>query len=77
VNPEDNREVLVALTTKGLKAHEDLFAGARDRTATLLKGLPEGDVQLLDAFIEQLTDRAEQMLNDERGERGSRSARNS
>lgn len=67
VNPKDNREVLVVLTAKGRRAHDDLLAGAHERSAILLQGLPKRDVQMLQGYIEHLTRAAEGMLHDEQG----------
>jgi DNA-binding MarR family transcriptional regulator len=65
VNPNDNREVLVALTPAGLAVHETVLHGAIERTDTLLDGLSNADIALLNDHIERLTEKATRMLRDE------------
>src|SRR3954464_7245986 len=43
VNPRDNREVLVSLTTAGLAAHDAVVAGAQERNRRLMEQLTETD----------------------------------
>ena len=65
-NPLDSREVLVSLTRTGLAAHDAIVAGARERNQRLLEQLSDAEVALLLGHIERLTDRAAQMLADEK-----------
>jgi DNA-binding MarR family transcriptional regulator len=66
VNPRDNREVLVCLTRTGLIAHETIVAGALERNQRLLEQLGEGELAVLLAHIDRLTDTAAQMLDAEK-----------
>jgi DNA-binding MarR family transcriptional regulator len=66
VNPKDNREVLVELTRAGAAAHEILLSGAQERTASLLSEFSDADVKLLLRFIDRLTDKAADMLQQEK-----------
>ncbi len=62
VNPRDNREVLVCLTRTGLAAHDTIVAGAQERNRRLLERLSAGDVGVLLAQIDRLTETAAAML---------------
>jgi len=62
VNPRDNREVLVSLTRAGLVAHDAIVAGAQERNRRLLEQLSAGDLAVLLAQIDRLTETAVAML---------------
>src|SRR6266581_59909 len=62
INPRDNREVLVCLTRTGLAAHDTIVAGAQERNRRLLERLSAGDVGVLLAQIDRLTETAAAML---------------
>jgi len=62
VNPRDNREVLVSLTRAGLVAHDAIVAGAQERNRRLLEQLSDGDLEVLLAQIDRLTETAVAML---------------
>jgi len=62
VNPRDNREVLVSLTRTGLAAHDAIVAGAQDRNRRLLEHLSAGELAVLLAQIDHLTETAVEML---------------
>ncbi len=62
VNSRDNREVLVCLTRTGLAAHDTIVAGAQERNRRLLERLSAGDVGVLLAQIDRLTETAAAML---------------
>jgi len=66
VNPDDNREVLVSLTRAGSSAHEILLAGAVERTRSLLEEFEDDELAVLLAQIDRLTEKAKQMLLDEK-----------
>ena len=66
VNPRDNREVLVSLTKAGLAAHDAMAAGGQERNRRLLAGLSEAEVAMLFGHVDRLTEKAAQMLADER-----------
>src|SRR5437762_11462622 len=62
VNPRDNREVLVCLTRTGLAAHDTIVAGAQERNRRLLEQLSTGELAVLLAQINHLTETAVEML---------------
>jgi len=62
VNPRDNREVLVSLTRTGLAAHDAIVAGAQERNRRLLEHLTAGELSVLLAQIDHLTETAVEML---------------
>jgi DNA-binding MarR family transcriptional regulator len=62
VNPRDNREVLVCLTRAGLVAHDRIVAGAQERNRRLLENLSAGQLEVLLAQIDRLTETAAAML---------------
>ena len=62
INPRDNREVLVCLTRAGLAAHDAIVAGAQERNRRLLEQLSAGDLAVLLAQIDRLTETAAEML---------------
>jgi DNA-binding MarR family transcriptional regulator len=64
-NPEDSREVLVALTDAGLQAHDTMVRAGTERNAYLLANLSAGQISELDRILEELTRRAIEMLRDE------------
>ncbi|MBS0528665.1 MAG: MarR family transcriptional regulator [Proteobacteria bacterium] len=64
-NPDDSREVLVALTAKGLAAHDKLLDGARRRTKQLLNGFSRTEIDQCEHIVDRLTQRAEEMLRAE------------
>jgi DNA-binding MarR family transcriptional regulator len=66
VNPRDNREVLVSLTKAGLAAHDAIVAGGQERNRRLLAGLSEADRAMLFGHIDRLTEKAAELLADER-----------
>lgn len=66
VNVRDNREVLVSLTKAGLAAHDAMVAGGEERNRRLLADLSESDVEMLLGHIDRLTDKAVEMLADEK-----------
>jgi DNA-binding MarR family transcriptional regulator len=66
VNPRDNREVLVSLTKAGLAAHDAIVAGGQERNRRLLSDLSEGEVAMLLGHIDRLTEKAADLLADER-----------
>ncbi|SDR23844.1 DNA-binding transcriptional regulator, MarR family [Rhizobiales bacterium GAS191] len=68
VNAQDNREVLVALTAKGLKAHETMSAAGFERNDHLLSGLSRDELSSLFGLIDRLTERATEMLEAEKAQ---------
>ena len=66
VNVRDNREVLVSLTKAGLAAHDAIVAGGQERNRRLLADLSETDVAMLLGHIDRLTEKAAEMLADEK-----------
>jgi DNA-binding MarR family transcriptional regulator len=66
VNPRDNRETLVCLTSAGLAAHDTIEAGAQERNRRLLEQLSKDEFKVLLDQIDRLTDTAAQMLADEK-----------
>jgi DNA-binding MarR family transcriptional regulator len=62
VNPRDNREVLVSLTRTGLAAHDAIVAGAQERNRRLQEQLSAGELEVLLAQIDRLTETAAEML---------------
>jgi DNA-binding MarR family transcriptional regulator len=66
INPRDNREVLVSLTRTGLAAHDAIVTGALERNQRLLEQLGKEEIALLLGHVDRLTDRAAQMLADEK-----------
>jgi DNA-binding MarR family transcriptional regulator len=66
VNPQDNREVLVRLTTAGLAAHETMVAGGVERNERLLAELSEDEVAMLFRCVDRLTEIAGEMLDAEK-----------
>ncbi|TKW76655.1 MAG: MarR family transcriptional regulator, partial [Bradyrhizobium icense] len=66
VNVRDNREVLVSLTRAGLAAHDAIVAGGQERNRRLLSDLSETEVAMLLGHIDRLTDKAAEMLADEK-----------
>jgi DNA-binding MarR family transcriptional regulator len=64
-NPEDSREVLVALTEAGLETHEVMVRAGFERNAYLLANLSSQQISELDGVLEELTRRAVEMLRDE------------
>jgi DNA-binding MarR family transcriptional regulator len=62
INPRDNREVLVCLTRTGLAAHDAIVAGAQERNRRLLEQLSVGELEVLLAQIDRLTEAAIEML---------------
>jgi len=66
VNVRDNREVLVSLTKAGLAAHDAIVAGGQERNRRLLADLSESDLAMLLGHIDRLTDKAAEMLADEK-----------
>src|SRR5438128_423879 len=66
VNVRDNREVLVSLTRAGLAAPDAIMAGGQERNRRLLADLSETDVAMLLGHIDRLTDKAAEMLADEK-----------
>jgi DNA-binding MarR family transcriptional regulator len=66
VNVRDNREVLVSLTRAGLAAHDAIVAGGQERNRRLLADLSDADVAMLLGHIDRLTDKAAEMLADEK-----------
>jgi DNA-binding MarR family transcriptional regulator len=66
VNVRDNREVLVSLTRAGLAAHDAIVAGGQERNRRLLADLSDAEVAMLLGHIDRLTDKAAEMLADEK-----------
>jgi DNA-binding MarR family transcriptional regulator len=66
INPRDNREVLVCLTRTGLAAHDAIVAGAQERNRRLLEQLSAGELEVLLAQIDRLTETAVEMLAGEK-----------
>jgi DNA-binding MarR family transcriptional regulator len=64
-NPADSREVLVALTTAGLRAHDTVVCASTKRNACLLGNLSPQEISQLDGLLDELTERAIEMLRDE------------
>jgi DNA-binding MarR family transcriptional regulator len=64
-NPEDSREVLVALTEAGLQAHDVMVQAGLERNAYLIASLSAKEISELDRALEQLTRRAVEMLRAE------------
>ena len=62
INPRDNREVLVCLTRTGLAAHDAIVAGAQERNRRLLEQFSAGELEVLLAQIDRLTETAAEML---------------
>jgi len=65
-NPRDNRETLVCLTKAGLAAHDAIVAGAQERNRRLLEQLSAGELEVLLAQIDRLTETAGGMLAGEK-----------
>jgi DNA-binding MarR family transcriptional regulator len=66
VNPRDNREVLVCLSRAGLAAHDTIVAGVQERNRRLLEQLSAGELEVLLAQIDRLTETASEMLAGEK-----------
>jgi DNA-binding MarR family transcriptional regulator len=64
-NPEDSREVLVALTEAGLEAHGTMVCAGFERNTYLLANLSRDEIAHLDRILEELTRRAVEMLRAE------------
>lgn len=76
-NPEDSREVLVALTDSGLQAHDTMVEAGLERNAYLLANLSAKEISGLDRLLEELTRRAVEMLRDEHNRASDASPSNS
>ena len=68
-NPKDSREVLVSLTDAGLKAHDAIVEGAKERNRRLLKHLSEAEFDALLRQVDELTAIAAEMLESEKNAR--------
>jgi DNA-binding MarR family transcriptional regulator len=66
VNAQDNREVLVALTAKGLEAHDRMSAAGLERNDHLLSGMNREERRLLFDLVDRLSQRAAEMLEAEK-----------
>jgi DNA-binding MarR family transcriptional regulator len=64
-NPEDSREVLVALTEAGLQAHDTMVRAGTERNDYLLANLSAEQIGEFERILEELTRRAIEMLRDE------------
>lgn len=64
-NPQDSREVLVALTAAGLQAHDTMVRAGIERNAHLTANLSAAEISELDRLLDELTRRAVEMLRDE------------
>lgn len=64
-NPADNRDVLVALTKEGLRAHDALIATAERVNAQLTEGFSAEEAMLVGDILDRLTQRAEALLAEE------------
>ena len=64
-NPADNRDVLVALTKEGIRAHDALIATAGRINAQLTEGSSVKEQATMAATLDRLTKRAEALLAEE------------
>lgn len=64
-NPADNRDVLVALTKGGVRAHDALIATAEQINAQLTESFSATELARIAGALDRLTKRAEALLAEE------------